>query len=304
MSKSKSHPSRARAVGIIEVLLSGFCFGFLGIFGKSAFAKGVTPGELLSLRFTLAGFLVFAYIAATSPRRLRIGWSKVAWSCALGCLGYAVFSFFYFQALSGLSASLAVLLLYMFPVMVAVGAWIFLGEKIPKERWFVLPVAMMGLVLLIWGDIQVRSAVSIAFGLGAAFFYSIYILCSSRFLAGVDPLVAAAFMQLAAGLTLGALNWRDPQRIAAVAHDAWLPLLGLALICSIAAMSLFLQGLQKLKNWEVSILSTAEPVTNITIAYLFLHERLSPAQLLGGGMVLVAFVAVSLPSRPRGEAHV
>jgi drug/metabolite transporter, DME family len=59
-------------------------------------------------------------------------------------------------------------------------------------------------------------------------------------------------------------------------------------------MTFFLAGLQKLKNWEVSVLSTAEPVTAIAIAFLFLNESLSLQQIIGGIMVLGAFIALSL----------
>jgi len=60
-------------------------------------------------------------------------------------------------------------------------------------------------------------------------------------------------------------------------------------------MTLFLAGLQKLRNWEVSVLSTAEPVTGIALAFLFLNESMSIQQLVGGTLVLSAFVALSWP---------
>jgi drug/metabolite transporter (DMT)-like permease len=81
-----------------------------------------------------------------------------------------------------------------------------------------------------------------------------------------------------------------------VIHLAWLPLLGLAIVCSIGAMSFFLAGLQKLKGWEASILGTAEPMTSILIAFCLLNERLSLTQFCGAGLVLVAFIFVSLPT--------
>jgi drug/metabolite transporter (DMT)-like permease len=61
----------------------------------------------------------------------------------------------------------------------------------------------------------------------------------------------------------------------------------------VMAMSLFLAGLQKLKNSEVSLLSTAEPITGVALATVFWGESLAAAQWLGaalviGGMLLVA----------------
>ena len=43
-----------RSIGIIEIVTAGIGFGFIGVFGKQAFEGGLTPGELLSLRFLIA----------------------------------------------------------------------------------------------------------------------------------------------------------------------------------------------------------------------------------------------------------
>lgn len=287
-----------RTKGILQILLSGFCFGFLGVFGKSAYQRGLTPGELLSLRFFTAGCMVLGYLALFARHRLTgLHRREVLWSIALGTLGYAVFSGFYFLALTGLSASLTVLLLYLYPVMVPVGAWIFLGERIPRDKWFVLPMAMTGLVLLVAGELYVSNVGAFAFGVASAFFYSIYILCSSRFLGKTDTLASAGIMQFSAGLALALISWRDAGRFAEVVRDLWPMILAMAFVCSVMAMTLFLAGLQKLRNWEVSVLSTAEPVTGIAVAFVVLHESLSVQQLIGGALVLGAFVALALPKR-------
>ena len=286
-----------RRVGIFQVLLSGFCFGFLGVLGKSAYQKGLTPGELLSLRFTIGGVLLALGYAVRNPERLRLTRRQLA-SCAwLGVLGYAVFSSCFFQALTGLSVSLTVLLLYTYPVMVALGAWMLFGERMAKGRWSALPIVMVGLVLLVWGDMQVSKPVSLMFGIASAVFYSAYILASSRWLKGVDAGAAAVYIQLSAGLALGAVHLRNPERVGEILVVAWPTLLAIALVCSVAAMSLFLAGLQKLKSWEVSILSTAEPVTGIGLAVLLMGERLTAMQGAGAALVLAAFLLVAWPSK-------
>lgn len=289
-------PLAPRTLGVLQILLSGLCFGFVGIFGKNAYAQGATPGEVLSLRFAVAGVLLFIYFLVRNPSRLRLPRGERIWSVVLGVLGYAVFSYCYFRALSGLSASLTVLLLYMYPAIVPVLAHTFLKEYIPSTRRWALPLAMAGLVMLVWGDFQIHEARALIFGLGSAFFYSIYIICSRKFLKETDSIVSIAHVQLAAGLTLGAFHWRDPERLYSLMSVAWPSILGLSVICSIFAMSFFLSGLKKLRSWEASILSTAEPVTAIVLAYLLLGERLTALQGGGAVLVLAALFVVSWPS--------
>ena len=288
----------SRSRGVVEILFSGFCFGFLGVLGKSFYSRGGTPGELLSFRFLISAGLLWAYWLVRSPKSLRLSVPQVFKCSLLGIFGYAIFSSCFFQALTGLSASLTVLLLYLYPVIVATAAWIFFGEKIPGSRLVAIPVAIFGLVAFVWADMHVENASALLFGLGSAIFYSLYILASSRWLVGIPALVAVTYIQTAAGLVLGALYLRDSSHVGTLLAATWPTILAVALVCSVGAMSLFLAGLQKLKSWEASILSLAEPITGVVLAILLLGDRLSALQGLGALAVLGALVFISRPPSP------
>ena len=108
-----------RRTGFSQIILSGICFGFLGFFGKKAYEMHITPGELLSLRYFISAIITLALILITNPKSiLKLNTFQVVCSLLLGIFGYALFSSFYFMALTGLSASLTVLMLYTYPVMV------------------------------------------------------------------------------------------------------------------------------------------------------------------------------------------
>ncbi|OFZ13301.1 MAG: hypothetical protein A2X86_16255 [Bdellovibrionales bacterium GWA2_49_15] len=285
-----------RTIGIIQVILAGVCFGFLGIFGKSAYAHDVSPLELLGLRFLTSGLLLTVIIALVyGPSTLKLSYKNILLCSFLGIFGYALFSSFYFYAIKGLSISLAVLLLYTFPVWVAIGARIFFGEKIPEGRKFTIPLAMLGITLLVWGEFSIRSYYALAYGLGSAIFYAIYILISSRWLVQIKPLVSVAYIQLSAGVILCLLGLENYSRGMLVYKQIWPIILGMAIICSISAMTLFQSGLQKLKSWEASILSTSEPLVGISLAVLLLGEKLTLLQIVGGVLVITAFVLISIP---------
>ena len=280
-----------RQLGIIQILLSGFCFGFLGIFGKWAYSYGLSPGEYLSLRFLLASTLLGAWLLWREPAALRVSRAVLFRSLALGVMGYAVFSSCYFEALTGLSASLTVLLLYTYPVLVSLGAWILFRERFTRVHALALPLVMVGMVLLVWGEFQVRKPSALLFGFGSALFYALYILASRHWLKGVPALTSTFYIMLGAGITLAALHLR-PGRIP-VEQGAWLVILGTALISTLLAMSLFLAALQKLSSTEASLLSAAEPVTAIALAGFVLGESLIAQQWVGGLLILVGMVLVS-----------
>lgn len=284
-----------RQVGMLEVIASGVCFGFLGFFGKELLSHGVRPGELLALRFLMAAALMLAFLPFKQRPGRWLSLRQLLACLTLGICGYAVFAFCFFSALEGLSASLTVLLLYTYPALVAAGAWLLFKEKIPRQHWPALPLAGLGLLGLVWGEFSVQSWEALGFGIGSAVVYALYILCSSRWLRGVPATVAAPTIQLGAGLTLTALYLRDPARALSIIEHDWLLILGISLVSTVLAMSLFLAGLQKLRSWEVSLLSTTEPLVGVLVGALILGERLSGVQMLGGVALILSLVWVSVP---------
>lgn len=291
-----------RTVGIIEVLLSGFCFGFLGLFGKRAFENGVAPAEFLSFRYLIAALMmgIIVSIRSRTPRALWLGPRKVLMSMLLGVLGYAVFSSFYFLALERISASMTVILLYMYPVLVAAGGAIFFRERIPLSRLPAVPMAFAGLVCLVWLDLQVGQPLGLVFGLLSAVFYTVYILLSSHWMKGGDPMASTFWIQLGAGATLFIFSFSSVERTQQIFATTWMEIVLIAFVCSVLAMWLFLSGLLKVQNWEASLLSMAEPITGVAIGVLVLGEKLAPLQWVGAGLVLTALAIVSLPSRRNG----
>jgi drug/metabolite transporter (DMT)-like permease len=284
---------RGRRIGILEAVLAGVGFGFLGVFGKVAYAKGITGGENLACRFGVSALLLGGYLLATRPRSLRLPPRTIATCAGLGIFGYALFASFYFAALKGLSASLTVLLLYTYPVPVTLGAWWVLKERPGKRRLVALPLVMTGLVLIVVGEAVINDQLAIVWGLASAVLYAAYILVSSRTLAGTDALPAVAWIQLFAAVALGVVNFGyvgAGARLAFIVAEAWYLLLAIAVVCTAVPMVLFIRSLQKLTPPEASMLSTAEPITGVILATIFLGERPTWMQVAGGALVVGTLV--------------
>ncbi len=282
----------ARKIGIIEIILSGIAFGFLGVLGKRAYEIGFSPGEYLALRFSVAGTVLALWLIVAKGWKSFFLPKKIWLACVvLGTFGYALFSSLFFIALTGLSASLTVLLLYTYPVIVSVGAWVVFGERMGRATLIALPVVSVGLLALVWGEFHVREPWALLAGFGAAVFYSTYILASSRWLRGMNAVVSACIIMLSAGVVLASLYIRSSTLKLLV--PGWPVILATALVSTLLAMSLFLSGLQKLKNSEVSVLSTSEPLTGVFLAFFVLGERLSLIQGIGGGLILAGMVLAS-----------
>jgi drug/metabolite transporter (DMT)-like permease len=134
--------------------------------------------------------------------------------------------------------------------------------------------------------------------LAASVTYTTYILISDRIIGAIDPFALAALVLTGAtasfavtGLATGSLDLRLP-------GEAWLWLILIALVSTVVAVSAFFAGLKRVGPSEAAILSTFEPVVTVALAFAVLNERMSPAQLLGGALVLGAVVLLQLRPRP------
>ena len=61
---------------------------------------------------------------------------------------------------------------------------------------------------------------------------------------------------------------------------------GIAVVSTVGAVTLFFAGLKRVGPTSASILSTAEPLTTVLLAFIAFGESLGPIQLAGGALVL------------------
>ncbi|MCM2281095.1 MAG: DMT family transporter [Bdellovibrionaceae bacterium] len=284
--------------GALQILAAGIGFGFLGIFGKLAFASGMAVGELLTWRFATAALLLGLVLALSRPNTLRLDRFQLLVCAGLGVFGYAVFSTLYFTAIEGVSVSLASLLLYTFPVLVTVGGRVFLREAVRPRQWLALPAAALGLMVLLWGKIEVRAWTAVASGLGSAACYAAYILASRRWQTRISPLTSGFYVIVFATLALVVFHRPDPSRLLTFGTSEFGAIIGLAVISTIGPMIFFLSGLQKMSATAASILSTVEPVTATVFSALIFGETIGWGHVLGGIGILSAVVLTVMGARP------
>jgi drug/metabolite transporter (DMT)-like permease len=288
--------------GTFLCLASATAFGAMAVLGKLAYDDGATVGTLLAIRFLLAAALFWALVlGGGAARELRaLDGRDVAVGLALGACGYAIQAGCYFAALERIDASLLSLLLYTFPAMVAVAAFALGRERIDRRRLGALVLASGGLVLVVAGaGAGALDALGAALGLSAAAVYTTYILVSQGIVGRVTPRLLSALVctGAAASLTVGSvvLGELRPGELTAA---GWGWLACLAVVSTVAAVSLFFAGLKRVGPTTASIVSTAEPVVTVLLAFLVFGELLGPIQLLGGALVLGA-VLVLASYRPR-----
>lgn len=287
-----------RILGFILICISAVSFGALPIFARFAYADGITPITLLFLRFTTASAIMLVIMAA---RRIPFPRGRVlAGLVAMGALGYVGQSFCYFTALTLASASTVALLLYLYPVLVAILAAVLLKEKMTPVKIFSLALALSGAALTV-GSVGGGQPGGILFGLGAAAIYSVYIVSGTQLMKLVPAIPASTVIILSAAFVYGLLT---AARGAAwpVSLNGWLAIAGIALVSTVVAIVTFFAGLERIGPTNASTLSILEPVVTVLMASALLGEQLSGLQLAGGVLILAAVVVLTRGELKRPEA--
>ncbi|WP_228557146.1 DMT family transporter [Myxococcus sp. AB025B] len=288
-------PVMNRTAGFLIVALSGACFGALGLFGRLAYAAGADVSTLLFLRFTLAGSVLgAAMVALRQPLpRGRLLVSLIL----LGAVGYVSEAGVYFAALQHAPAGLVALLLYSFPALVALLQVFVFREKLGRIKWVAVVLALGGTGLtadLSQGGV---TPLGVTLGLLSALLYAVYVVTSARVAGRAGPLVSSTVILMSAGLTFGLATLVKGPSFPTTTLG-WAAVVGLSLISTVAAVFLFFLGMARIGPVNTSLVSNMEPLTAVVLSALFLGERLSLRQGLGGVLILTAAVLLARSDVP------
>ena len=307
---------RAVALGIALTIVSAFAFGSGALFAKPVYAEGVGWHVLMAWRFVVGAGLAWIWLLLRSSSRAELRSLRrrdVIVAIALGVL-YTGNSATYFAGLETVSASLAALIVYVYPAIVAVIS-LQVGQPLRGWRaWGALAVALVGVALAVGNIDQAAAPPLIGLALIAAspVIYSVWIVLAARLSgegrsgvgaetradAGADepaaagPLVAGTVMLSATAATywITALAFGQPALPGQIPGGAWFGLIGIGIVSTFIAVLAFYAGAHRIGAARASIVSTVEPIWTITLASLLFHESLGPLQLIGGALILSGVV--------------
>jgi drug/metabolite transporter (DMT)-like permease len=281
------------AIGGLYVALASIQFGLVVVLGKVASNRGVPVESLLAFRFgiaalVLAGFLVARRVTLTAASGER---GKLL---VLGAFGYGVEATLFFLALARGTASAVTLLFFVYPVIVTVVSAVF-GVGMPGRLVIGslgAAVAGVGLVVGTSGRLDITSA-GIAFALGSACMYTLYLLGVERTLKQTSSVVASMWVSAAAAAAIA--GYAFVVRGAAVPQGSrqWWPVVGTGVFTSGAFFTLF-AGIRRLGAVRTAIVAALEPLSTAALAVAFLGDPLRAGTVAGGVLILGGAVAAGV----------
>ena len=312
---------RRRAVGLLLIVVSAFGFASGTVLSKPIYATGLDWLQLLAWRFTIGAGLAWAWIAVSPERRAAV--RRLGRRPALVALGLGVWytgnAGTYYAGLETVPASLAGVLVYLYPAMVAVLSVRFATRLVGRRPWFALGIALVGVILALGGiDLATPPPVGgIALVLASPVIYAGWIILSAR-LAGertdhlaratdgggqVDDAAAASALMITATAVVfvgAAFATGRPYLPGQIPGAAWPYLAAIGFAGTFLAIQTFSAGSRRIGAAQAALVSTVEPLIIVTLAWLVLHEILAPIQLVGAALIIAGVLVAQTAERPSG----
>jgi drug/metabolite transporter (DMT)-like permease len=298
------HPFTGYALYLSGALL----FALNGTVAKSILLTGIDPARLSQLRVTCAFLVLLVFVALRHPTALRITKREIPILLAYGILGVAGTQYLYFVALTYLPVSVALLIEFTAPIMIAL--WFRFAWKEPTKKtvWVALGMAMAGLALVaqVWLGFAVNT-IGVLAALAAAVSLSLFYILGDKQLRMENPRgpVSLALWGFAAASLFWfvakpwwAFPWdalsgnSEPISDANVSFPIWVMVIWMILLGTVIPFSLVIASMRHLRASQASTVGLTEPLFATMVAWILLGEALTAVQVLGGVLILAGvFVA-------------
>lgn len=254
----------------------------------------ITPLTYMGLRFLIASAaLAVVMMLRGRPRFTPRVHLRIALTALAEPVAYFLFESYGVRLVSATTASL---LIATVPLAVMMLAAVFLGEPLRRSAVVAVSISIAGVVLLVLGSddgVTARSdrVLGIVLILGAVLSAALYITQARHLTQRHDP-VNITIIQTWWGAGVFGLLWRlqpaSARSADALGSDGWVALMFLAFGATVGAFLLYNWALRHETAGTASLYINAIPVVTAVAGWLILDERLTPLQLVGAALVLIA----------------
>ena len=276
--------------GLAAVMIAAISFGLAPTLARIALDGGTDMPTILAVRSLLAWAGVYALARAMGGRPNLF--SAHGLRGILIGVPLAAASFGYLGAVRFIPVSLATLIFFTFPLVVALLARIVDKERLTAVRLGALGATFVGLALTLGADSGRIDGAGIALAALASLSISIVFVLSNRLMRDVDSLGANFTMMTTSALAFTAWMVWEVGFTAPATASGWVGLFGGSLIYVFGVAGFFL-AIQSIGPVRTALYINLEPLVSLSAAFLLLHERLFAAQYAGGALILAALVVMS-----------
>jgi len=272
--------------GLTFAVLSAAFFGIIPILTIYVYQEGVSIYLLLFLRFSIAFILLITYMLC-KYNKVIINKEKIIRLLIINGGFYTVFSLCFFTAIKLIPVSLAIIIFYTYPIILAIISIIFKNYKLTKKVLILMLMSFLGLSFSLGNQFDTNKIIGVLLAGGSAIFYAFYTLYSTKILKKYSPLEAVTFSCFFSILVFFIKLISNNKINLILSFKTWIIIILISII-SFLGFLFFLKALILAKAINVSIVTMCEPVITILLSVILLNESLNCLQIFGIALVIIA----------------
>ena len=270
-------------IGSAVALLSALAFSYSIVLAGVSYQFGANIHALNLARG--AAFLTFLLLLVVARRSSFAMPAQARLSCILVGLLLTLEMYLLLGAIQTIPVGLAILILYTYPLLLAVYGWI---RKTQRFTWLALLLLLLifcGLVIvLIDAPVELDTA-GVTLAIGSAFTLAALLAVSEHSLDRYDNSVVMVHallvvMAIVGGLSLTMVDLHWPEN-----EIGWLNFGGSTIFYVVATYCLF-RAVNLVGPLQTAVIDNTSPVWAMLFGFLLLQELLTRQQLLGASLVI------------------
>lgn len=273
-------------LGWVIAIAASTCFSVATPISRAALTAGVRANELMVARMALATLVLGLTIAVIDWRLLRVD-KRCFWiSTAAGTLN-GVGMYLFWLGLARLSASMTAMLVALSPVYVLTLLWL-RGERVTYRHAVRVGLALIGVYLLIGpgGEVDLIGVGWILLSLAC---FALQLTMLQWFLMSYDARPVTFYVLLAMTVCAVAIwGWDSGGVWHPMGWHGWIVAFILAVVSTYLSRLLLFSAVSRIGGGQMAMLSPVETLLSVIWSFLFLGERLSPIQWIGGIFILTS----------------
>lgn len=256
-----------------------------------------TSWHIILYRSIGATIMVATMIAVVHRGRVAEAFRHAGWPAVLAGACSSASSVFFILALGRITVANATFMGGITPFLAALGAQIFLGERVPRRAWGAMGLAAGGVTLMLGGGLALGqlSGNLLALGSAVAFAGHALFLRWNRRSDMLPAVVYAGILGILFGLLALGGSGTSPR---VTPRD-----LGLALTMGVVQLGgglvLYTRASRYLPAAELQLVATAELVLAPLWVWIGVGEAPGAATLAGGTLIILAILMQALGARER-----
>lgn len=290
LAASPRQTARQR-LALAALVLGALAIAFSPIFVRISEVGPTATGFYRAILAVPPLWLWWRFMPAQKTESAMGGFPPLAMILLPGLL-FAGDLFFWHLAIKYTSVANATLLSNFAPVIVTLGAWLILRERITSKFLFAMVVAICGALMLVGASLQIGG--DHVFGDMLAFttavFYGAYMITVAKLRGRHSTQELMVWSSLVTGLALLPVVWLMGEDLMPASPGGWLILFGLAWLSHALGQGLIAYALGHLPASFSSLVVLIQPVAAAFFGWIWLGEGLAPLQLAGGVVVLIGIL--------------